>query len=310
MIETIQSLARELPPSPPRIDLEAVLGPMPMATPARVKVSDARLQRLLIPSEGGLEIPAFLLRPKGEVQGVVVAVDDRGKEALALDPIVQTARLRGWAVCGVDPLGIGESATDKTGWVFAVSLLLGENFVGRQAWDIGRVLAALLAPGAFPGKPVALYARGPNACLAATYVIAHASNPRQTALRWYLLRDGFLSYRSFLDRPLSLHASYRLLLKDRHRTTAFDREIPAAFFPFSALRWFDLPDLLTASQAEGLIVNPLNGDWERLPQAVAQGLHPARIRIALAAEPGEEVEEFLQAVLGERTGTSVGRQSR
>ena len=107
-----------------------------------------------------------------------MAVDDRGKEALASDPVVEKAHDRGWAVCGVDPRGIGESATDKTGWVFAVSLLLGENFVGRQAWDLGRVLEALGRPGAFPGKPIGLYARGPNACLAATYAIARSVRPR------------------------------------------------------------------------------------------------------------------------------------
>ena len=60
--------------------------------------------------------------------------------------------------------------------MFAVSLLLGENFVGRQAWDLGRVLEALGSPGAFPGKPVGLYARGQDACLAATYAIARASD--------------------------------------------------------------------------------------------------------------------------------------
>ena len=70
-------------------------------------------------------------------------------------------------------------------------------------------------------------------------------------LRWYLLRDGFLSYRAFLDRPKSLPASYRLLPEDRDRTTAFDREIPASFFAFDALRSFDLPQLLATSEARG-----------------------------------------------------------
>ena len=297
MIEAVRRLARDLPPSPPRIDLEAVLGPTPPAPPARVKVSGGRLQRLLIPSEAGLDVPAFLLRPAGEVRGLVVALDDRGKEVLASDPVVREAHARGWAVCGVDPRGIGESATDKTGWVFAVSLLLGENFVGRQAWDVGRVLEALGAPGAFPGKPIGLYARGQDACLAATYAIARTSEPGQTPLRWYLLRDGFVSYRAFIDRPRSLPASYRLLPEDRDRTTAFDREIPAAFFAFDALRSFDLPQLLAASQAEGLIVNPLDGDRDRLPEAVARGLLPTRVRAVSADEPGRKVGEFLEAVL-------------
>ena len=113
---------------------------------------------------------------------MLVALDDRGKEVLASDPVVETAHARGWAVCGVDPRGIGESATDKTGWVFAVSLLLGEGFVGRQAWDIGRVLGALGSAGAFPGKPVGLYARGENACLAATYATPASSHERRSSL--------------------------------------------------------------------------------------------------------------------------------
>ena len=36
---------------------------------------------------------------------------------------------------------------------------LGENFIGRQAWDIGRVFDPR-RPGGFPGTPVGLYARG------------------------------------------------------------------------------------------------------------------------------------------------------
>ena len=271
---------------------------MPSAPPARVDLGDDRLQRLLVPSEAGLDVPAFLLRPAGEVRGVLVALDDRGKEVLASDPVVETAHARGWAVCGVDPRGIGESATDKTGWVFAVSLLLGENFVGRQAWDIGRVLEALGSPGAFPGKPVGLYARGENACLAATYAIARASDAGGSPLRWYLLRDGFLSYRAFLDRPKSLPASYRLLPEDRDRTTAFDREIPASFFAFDALRSFDLPQLLATSRARGLIVNPRDGDRGRLPEEAARSLLPPRVRAVSAEEPGRRVGEFLQEVLG------------
>lgn len=299
MIEAVRRLARDLPPSRPRIDLAEVLGPRPTAPPAHVLVSNARIQRLLIPSEAGLDIPAFLLRPDGEVRGVLVAFDDRGKEALASDSVISTALARGWAVCGADPRGIGESATDKTGWVFAVSLLLGENFAGRQAWDVGRVLEALASPGAFPGKSLGLYARGENVCLAATYAIARASDPGGVGLRWYLLRDGFLSFHTFLDRPKSLVASYRLMPEDRDRTTAFDREVPASFFAFDALRSFDLPQLLAASRATGLVVNPRDGDWGRLPENAARKLLPASIPVISAEDPGQRVDEFLQAILGQ-----------
>jgi dienelactone hydrolase len=297
MIEAVRRLAHELPPSPPRIDLAGVLGPRPSAPPARINLGDVRLQRLLVPSEVGLDVPAFLLRPAGVVRGVLVAVDDRGKEVLASDPIFATAHSQGWAICGVDPRGIGESATDKAGWVFAVSLLLGENVVGRQAWDIARVLDALGSPGAFPGKPVGLYARGENTCLAATYAIARETDSRESRLHWYLLRDGFLSFRAFLDRPKSLPASYRLLNEDRDRTTAFDREIPASFFAFDALRSFDLPQLLAASQAKGLIVNPRNGDRGRLAEDAARSILPPGLRAVFGEEPGRGAEEFLRQVL-------------
>jgi dienelactone hydrolase len=302
MIEAVRRLARDLPPSSPRVDLDAVLGPMPSAALARVRLGEDPIQRLLVPSEPGLDIPAFLLRPVGEVRGVVVALDDRGKESLASDPLVETCLARGWAVCGVDPRGIGESATDKMGWVFAVSLLLGENFVGRQAWDLGRVLEALGATGGYPGKPIGLYAGGEDSCLAATYAIARASGARQTPLRWYLLRDGFLSYHAWIDRPKSLAESYRLLPQDRDRTTAFDREITASFFAFNALRSFDLPQVLAVSRAEGLIVNPLDGDRERLVEGVARGLLPPRVAAVSAEEPGPKIGEFLQAVIGQVNG--------
>jgi dienelactone hydrolase len=297
MIELVRRLARDLPPTPPRLDLDAVLGAEPRVSPARVSVDRSRLQRLTIPTEPGLDVPAFLLRPEGEPRGVLVAVDDRGKEALATDPVVREVHARGWSVCGVDPRGIGESATDKNGWVFAVSLLLGENFVGRQAWDVGRAVEALGSPGAFPGKPVGLYARGDNACLAATYAIARSTNPGRISPRWYLFRDGFLSYRAFFERPKSLRESFRLLPEDRDRMTAFDREIPATYFAFDALRSFDLPQLLASSPAEGLVVNPLDGDRQRLPEASARAPLPARVRVISADKPEGEVEGVLRELL-------------
>ena len=170
--------------------------------------------------------------------------------------------------------------------MFAVSLLLGENFVGRQAWDLGRVFEALGAAGGFPGKPSASTPAARTPASRPRTRSPGRPTPDRPALRWYLLRDGFLSYRAWIDRPRSLPESYRLMPEDRDRTTAFDREIPASFFAFDALRSFDLPQLLAASQAEGLIVNPLDGDRERLPETVARGLLPPRVRAVSAEEPG------------------------
>ena len=59
---------------------------------------------------------------------------------------------------------------------------------------------------------------------------------------------------------------------------------PAPFFAFDALRSFDLPQLLATSKAQGLIVNPRDGDRGPLPEAAARGLLPPRVR-AVSALP-------------------------
>ncbi len=303
IIAMVQRLARNLPPESPdrKLDLESVLGPWPAPQPSRLRIEPVRLQRLLIPTEPGITVPAFLFRPPGEVRGVVVAVDDRGKEALASVPVVAEAFERGWAVCGVNPRGIGESASGKTGWIFAVSLLLGENFVGRQAYDVGRVIQELGTAGAFPGKPIGLYARGQNASLLAVYAIARdgRGEPGPPRLAWYLLRDGFLRYRAFFERPDALRESFRLVPADGNRITSFDREIPASFFVFDVLHHWDLPQLLALSRAQGVIVNAIDGDGNRLSEHEAQKLLPRRIRVLSSERPDRTVRGFLQSMLAE-----------
>jgi hypothetical protein len=204
----------------------------------------------------------------------LIAVDDRGKEALSQDPLVLEAANRGWTIWAVDPRGIGELATDKRGWVFAVSLLLGENFVERQGWDIQRVLEAAARSR---GRRLALYARGHNAALAATYALEKAPG-----LEWVVLRDGFVSFKQFLDRPESSAASFRLLDDDvrAQRKTAFDREIPHEYFAFGALLSFDLPQLLARSKAKITMVDAIDGDWKRVAVEKARAMLPAPVRIA------------------------------
>ncbi|HEX8986047.1 MAG TPA: prolyl oligopeptidase family serine peptidase [Bryobacteraceae bacterium] len=249
------------------------------------RLRNVKLQRLEISTEPGLTAPAFLLRPDGAERGILVAVDDRGKEELASDPVIRHAREQGWAICGVDPRGIGESTLRKTGWVFAVSLLLGENFVERQGSDIARVAASLKASG--------IYARGHNAALAAAYAVARGPS----TLRWFILRDGFVSFHQFIDRPESMRASYALQAVDPPEGGTYDREIPSHYFPFGALRTFDIPDLLAASPARrGLVVNPIDGDWKRMPAAGARKLLPANVEVVSGADPLPRVAQFLDQV--------------
>jgi dienelactone hydrolase len=211
-----------------------------------------RVQRLLIPS-AGIMIPGFYLAAPKE-KGILIAVDDRGKEELVSDIVIRETAAQGWSICGIDPRGIGESATAQKGWLAAVSLLLNENFVVKQAADIARAVRA------FPNKPVALYARGHNAALAATYAIAQSPG-----LSWYILRDGFPSFRQFLERPQSLQASYQLKSDDKERNTTYDREIPFFYVPFDAFQQPDIPEMLASSKANGVMINSIDGDWNVIP---------------------------------------------
>ena len=143
------------------------------------------------------------------------------------------------------------------------------------------------------GKPKGIYARGHNSALAATYAVA-----AETDLNCFILRDGFLSYRQFIERPKSLAASYRLLGEDKDRTTAFDREIPFAYVPFGALRAFDLSELL--SRGYGLIVDPIDGDWDRMQEPQARKLLPANVAVVTGAGAEARIREFMDRAMASR----------
>jgi dienelactone hydrolase len=253
--------------------------PWPPIEPERacpVEVKDAPAQRLMF-----CDTPAFLIQAPGKRGGVVIAFDDRGKEALADDAAVRSALDLGWSVLGIDPRGIGERATTQTGWISASSLLLGDYFIRRQAADVLAVMRA------FAGRPLALCARGTNAGLIAAFVL------NQAPVEWSVVRDGFLSFRQFLDRPKSLEASYVLRTDENRRRDPYDREIPLFYIPFHALERSDLAEMLAKSPL--LAVNPVNGDWERMSQPQAQKLLPASARSVVSDAPDEAVRAFIAA---------------
>jgi dienelactone hydrolase len=284
MVETARRLADALPRRKLRLDeVLGVANPLPARRINRPPASPARFT---VRAQDGLEIPGFLLRPQGAERGLLLAVDDRGKEAAVSDLPVDQILARGWGIAGVDARGIGELRTAQMGWVAAVGLLAGESFVGRQALDLATAAAAL-APAS-----IAVYARGPNAALAATYLLGLG-----TRARCFVLRDGFATHRHFLDRPESLPLSFRLQKEDRDRTTAFDREIPFAYVPFRALEGPDLPDLWRGSNAEGLILDPIDGDWRPLDSAAVARLAPARVRAASGSEAAASLADFLRSAL-------------
>ncbi|MFB3829787.1 MAG: alpha/beta hydrolase family protein [Bryobacteraceae bacterium] len=154
------------------------------------------------------------------------------------DAVVAAARKRGWSIA---PFELPSGA--EMNWAGAVSLLLDDWFVRRQA--------AALLDFMRQRRAGAVYAAGPEAGLAAAFAINDAR------LRWFLLRDCFVSFRDFLERPKSLALSYQLRQGERE---TLDREIPLYMVPFNGLRYADIPRLL--ARTPGIVLNPINGDWE------------------------------------------------
>jgi len=285
-VDWIKRLAETESPGSPD-DLQKVFGrPAEGAVPASNLTPD-EVQRLQVTGEGDVVIPAFLYQPPGTA-GLLVAIDDRGKKSVPADHLVLKAAGKGWAICGVDPRGIGELAVEEMGWVVAVYLLNGENFVWDQAGDVRRMISGLAKTTEFSGKPVVLYARGENAGLIAVYAAAQASQAGSSPIGGLVLRESFISFRHFIDRPKSMAKSFRLLnSSDR---IALDREIPFHFFVFDVLRHFDLPGLLEMSSVPGIVIDPINGDREVMTQREAEELLPNSVR---AGSP-ETVAQWLE----------------
>ncbi len=225
------ALARRLLEPPARPDPKAlaeVLGVGPVPDVEIVRDGDRLRWRMA----DGVEIPARVRAPPGPWKGAVLAAADAGHRDL--DVLLEA----GWAVVEADPRGLGALATGKPGWTYAVSLLLGESFTGRQALDLAAGLRAL---GRFPelaGKPVALAGDGPTASLAALY--AAVLEPTSA---WLATRGGVRSYREFVERGPDTERSFRLGAPGEEKTVPGDREVPAALLPFDAFRRFDVPDL-------------------------------------------------------------------
>src|SRR6202034_1822940 len=198
------------------------------------------VQQVELLTEPDLRVPATVVRPgpdgAGPERGDLIALADDGRQQLVNDEIVQEAVRRGWIVWAVDPRGLGELKVSQ-GFAFGVSLLLGENFVWRQASDIHRI-AESVRSGSFNHR-VRIYARGKDATLAAAYVGATTETDE---IEQILLRD-----------PLSSFSAAQ--------------NLPPYLLAFDALYTFDVPDLLAAGRSRvAVIARPedlLRIDWWR-----------------------------------------------
>jgi cephalosporin-C deacetylase-like acetyl esterase len=209
----------------------------------------------------GLRISGDLLAPSGAWKGALLVAGDGGKETLREHPVVREALGAGLGVLLCDIRGTGKLATRKPGWTFAVSLLLGENFVGRQAIDLVSGVRVLGTLPDLRGKPLAVFGSGPFSSLAALYASVLERN-----VQALVMEGGFASYRDFVERPLTRSASYRLLAPGEEAAHRVDREIPAALIPFGVLARFDLPDLRAALRPRPVcVLNTLGGDFDVIP---------------------------------------------
>ncbi|MFC1794706.1 alpha/beta hydrolase family protein [Planctomycetota bacterium] len=221
-----------------------------------------QVERIQWKSFDNVDIPAVLLSPIGQCTGVLLAIGDRGKETLLHRTVVRAALEHQLAVVLADVRGMGELTVQHPGWAFAVSLLLKENFVGLQALDLIAGQRALAEIPEFHDKPIGVYGAGQHAALAALYAaVLHHD------FQWLICEDGFISYRSFVNREKSMPLSYKLSPPDGKSTWSGDREIPPDLFVFDALSKFDLPDLFGSVLPKPvLIINPIDGDYETMSE--------------------------------------------
>ncbi|MBI3858174.1 MAG: prolyl oligopeptidase family serine peptidase [Planctomycetes bacterium] len=236
---------------PPRRPLAALLGipdPLPIAPAPDLMRAEERLTGRQKPESqacarvgwrmpDGVAIPAVLVGPPvHDLRGVLVLIGDQGKEDMLRHPAARVAAEAGWTVVAADLRGMGELTVTKPGWVYAMSLLLGESFVGRQALDLIAGLRALRAEPAYRGKPVGLLAVGPFASLAGLY-----ASVLEPDLAWFAAEGGPPSFRAFVERPAE---SFALAEPGKERDVVLDREIPHALIPFRVALGPDIPELL------------------------------------------------------------------
>jgi dienelactone hydrolase len=229
----------------------------------------------------GIDVPGVLHEPAGPWKGAVLAAADGGKESVRAEEWLREGR----AVVAVDIRGTGELAHGKPGWVFATSLLLGENFVGRQAMDLVGAWRSLYALPELRGRPIVVSGSGPQASLAALY--AAVLEPR---VHGVVLDGGFVSFRDLVERPKSVPASYTLAKPGEERTVAIDREIWPGLYLFDALRNFDLPDLVASIAPRAVVVrSAIDGDFATLSAEEIRKRVPETAGELRATEPSREI---------------------
>ncbi len=126
-----------------------------------------QVERLAIPTEvtPPLEVPALFIRPKQAAAKApaVIFLDDGGKAAARVSPVVRGLLDAGHAVLALEPRALGEGAV-KLNHCASDAVLLGRPLLAQQAWDVLCAARCLKARGA---ESVAVVARGSVGLIAA-----------------------------------------------------------------------------------------------------------------------------------------------
>jgi dienelactone hydrolase len=210
----------------------------------------------------GVAIPAVLhWPPPASAKGALIVAADEPKERMLDHPAVRAAMKADWVVMAADLRGMGELSVTKPGWIYAMCLLLGENFVGRQALDLISGVRAVRAEPRLRGKPVGVLACGMNASLAGLYAAV-----LEPDIAWLAGEQGFDSFRAFIHRPRFSPASFALAEPGRERDVVLDREIPHVLIPFGVALGPDIPDLLSSLGKDRAVwAAAVDGDRHRTP---------------------------------------------
>jgi dienelactone hydrolase len=193
----VRNIASKLPEAGTNIRIQDLVLPWPPRVRYGWGINGVGVQRFVFETQrGGYSMPWLHMRKYDGDRGMIIALDDRGKEVLVNDPFILEAQKRGYSVAAVDMRGTGE-LTGHSGWLFAVNLLLGDNVVWKEALD---TLTLLDEWHDFVVSHVAgIYANGPIAGMAASYATSMRPGP---APEFVILRNGLLTFRELLDHEV------------------------------------------------------------------------------------------------------------
>jgi len=193
----VRDIASKLPEAGTNIRIQDLVLPWPPRVRYGWGINGVGVQRFVFETQrGGYAIPWLHMRKYDGDRGMIIALDDRGKEALVSDPFILEAQKRGYSVAAIDMRGTGELA-GHPGWLFAVNLLLGDNVVWKEALD---TLTLLDEWHDFIVSHVAgIYANGSTAGMAASYAMLMRLGP---APEFVVLRNGLLTFRDLLDHEV------------------------------------------------------------------------------------------------------------